>query len=99
MPVFENDVTESRIRRRHVIEAVDFLHIVVDGAPHNQPHDHFYAFRARVAQVFNVRNAHICFRVAREIVEETRVEFLVDEPCARSLQLMRQAARAEDDEH
>jgi len=76
--------------------AVDFADILVDGAAHDQPHHHFYAFRSRLAQVFDMRNAHIGFGVARQIVKKSCVEFLVDEACARPLQLMRQPARPED---
>src|SRR5262245_46362841 len=38
--VFENEMTERRVRRGHVIEAVDLLHLWRQRAARDEPHDH-----------------------------------------------------------
>ena len=54
------------------------------------------AFRARLAQVLDMRNAAQRLADPRQVVEEPRVEFAVDEAGARTLQLVRHPAGAED---
>src|SRR5688572_22050274 len=36
--VLENDVSDRRIRSRHVIEPVNLLHIIIERAAHDEPH-------------------------------------------------------------
>ena len=62
-------MSERRVRRRHVIEAMDFLDLVVQRAAHDQPHHQFNAFRAGLAQIFEVRNFHQRLGILGQIVE------------------------------
>src|SRR4051812_28834507 len=94
--IFENDVTECRVRRRHVIEAVHFLHPVLERAAHDEPHHQLDRLRAGLAQVLEVRNLHQRLRILGQVVEEARIELAVDETGARPLQLVRHPAGAED---
>src|SRR5260370_4020280 len=36
-PVLENDVPDGGVRRRHSVEAVDLLHLVLQRSTHEQP--------------------------------------------------------------
>src|SRR5687768_2192616 len=54
--ILEYDVTDCGVRSRHMIEAVDFLDIAVEGAAHNQPHDEFNPFGSGLAHVADTRN-------------------------------------------
>src|ERR1700722_5380753 len=96
--VLENQVSERRVRRGHVIETVDLLHVALESATRDQPHDELDGLRAGLANVFDKRNLRIGLRIFHEVVEEARVPFLVDEPGACALQLVRHAPRAEDDD-
>ena len=66
-----------------MVEAIDFLHVVIKRAAHDEPHHHFYAFRPCLAQIFDMRDADERLGIACEIIEKALVEFLVDQPCAR----------------
>src|SRR5579872_2571173 len=55
--VLENDVAQSRVRSRHVIEAIHLAHLVIEGAAGDQPHDELDRLRARLAHVLEERNA------------------------------------------
>src|SRR3984957_15911620 len=96
--VLENQVSERRVRRGHVIETVDLLHVVLERATRDQPHDELDGLRAGLANVFNERNPRISLRILHEVVQDARVPFLVDQSGARALQLVRHAPRAEDDD-
>ena len=58
LSVFQNDVADRRVGSGHMIETVDLSDLVVEGAAHDQPHDHFYSFRTGFAHVFQVGNAY-----------------------------------------
>ena len=79
-----------------MIEAVDLAYGPFERAAHDEPHDELYTFRARFAQVLLARNAREGLGIRDDVVEETRVELLVDEAGARTLELVAHAARAPD---
>src|SRR5690349_14162490 len=96
--VFENEMTERRVRRRHVIEAIDLLHPRRQRAARDEPHDHLDALGTGLTHVLDERNLARHFGIARQAVEEALVPLLVDEPGALALQLVRHAARTENDD-
>src|SRR4030095_5915268 len=83
---------------RHVVETINLLHLVAEGAAHDQPHHEFNRFGAGVTQVFERWNAGEAFGIAGEPVEEGLVEFPVHEAGARALDLMRHPTGAEDND-
>ena len=86
------------IRGGHRVEAVDLLHVVVERAAHDQPHDHLDAFGARLAHIFDVRDASELLRVLAEIIEKGLVPLPVDQAGARAADLVRHTACSEDDD-
>src|SRR6185312_5813657 len=94
--VFENEVTDRRVRGRHGVEAMHLLHRLVERAARRQPHHELDAFRARFADVVDMRDLGQRHRISDEFVEEAVVEFRIDEAGTGPLQLMRHAAGAED---
>src|ERR1039458_9051582 len=50
---FQDEVTDGRIRRRYVIEAVELFHLLAEGAAHDEPHDHFDALGDRKSTRLN----------------------------------------------
>src|SRR6185437_9713138 len=54
--VFENEVTDRRVRGRHGVEAMHLLHLLVERAARDQPHHQLDAFRARFADVVDMRD-------------------------------------------
>ena len=79
-----------------MVEAVELLDLLAQGAAHDQPHDQLDALGARLAQVLDVRHLRQRVRVVDQLVEERVVELGVDEPGARALQLVAHAAGAPD---
>src|SRR4030095_14253482 len=77
--VLENDVADSRIRRGHVIEAVDIARVRVERATHDEPHHELDPFGARLAHVIEVRQFRKALGVGREAIEEAGVELAVAE--------------------
>src|SRR3954467_14043679 len=55
LAVFQDDETGGGVGRRHVVVPVNFLHLVVQGSTHDQPHDEFDPFGAGVAHVVDMR--------------------------------------------
>src|SRR5262245_2502447 len=94
--VFKNDVTDRGVRRRHRVEAVDFVDLVVERTAHDQPHHHLDAFGAGLAHVLDVRDARELLGIARQVVEKALVPFAVDQTGARPADLVREPAGAED---
>src|SRR5262249_36263839 len=92
--VFENNVTDRGVRRRHCVEAVDLVDLVVERAAHDQPHHHLDAFGAGLAHVIDMRDLDELLRVFRQIVEKGLVPLAVDQAGARPADLMRQTAGA-----
>src|SRR5580704_14507886 len=80
--VLEDDVTESRIRSRHVIEAIHLAHLCIERAARDQPHDELDGLGTRLAHVLDERNTGKRDWIRDEIVEEACVELAVDEPRA-----------------
>src|SRR5690349_7263075 len=89
-------VTDGRVRRGHVIEAMDLAHRPFERAAHDEPHHEFDAFRSRLAQVLVTRYARQRFRILDHVVEESAVELLVDESRPRTLELVTHAAGTPD---
>ena len=87
---------DRRVRRRHGVEAVDLVHLVVERPAHDQPHHHLDAFGAGLAHVVEMRDARELLGVLAEVVEEALVPFAVDQTGARAADLVRQPAGAED---
>ena len=50
--VLEDDMPDRGVRRGDVIEAINLLHIVIERAAHDQPHDQFHALGPGLAHVF-----------------------------------------------
>jgi hypothetical protein len=89
-------VADRGVRRRHGVEAIDFVDLVVERAAHDEPHHHLDAFGAGLAHVIDVRNLGELLRVLGQIIEEVLVPFAVDQAGARTGNLVRQSAGAED---
>ncbi len=89
-------MTDRGVRRRHGVEAVDLVDLVVERAAHDEPHHHLDAFGAGLAHVFEMRNLDEPLRILRQIIEERLVPFRVDQAGARPRNLVRQAAGTED---
>ncbi len=90
-----------RIRRGHMVEAVHDLRRrtsgqVAHGATGDQPHHQLDAFAAGLAHIVDVRHGRLALGVGDQPIEERIVELAVDQPGARSLQLMAHAAGAPD---
>ena len=58
---FKIEVADRRVGRRHMVEAVELLHLLAERAAHDEPHDHLDTFGTRFAQVLDVR--HLLQRV------------------------------------
>src|SRR5438094_949775 len=56
-PVLENDVSDCGVRRRHGVEAIDLVDLVVERTAHDQPHHHLDAFGSGLAHELEVRDA------------------------------------------
>src|SRR6202048_2352465 len=86
--VLEYYMTDGGVRGRHGVEAIDFLHVVVERAAHDEPHHHFDAFGTGLAHVFDVGNARELLRIFAEIVQERLVPFAVDQSRPRPADLV-----------
>ena len=96
LAVLENQMPHRRVRRGHVIEAMDLFDLGIERAAHDEPHDELDAFRAGFAHVVDVRHFGELVGFIHDAIEKAVVEFFVDETCARTLQLMAHAAGAPD---
>ena len=83
--IFQNEMPDGGVGGRDVIMAVNFGHLFVECAAHDQPHDHFDTFRAGLAQVFKMRDLAGLDRVLRDVVKELAVPFGVDQASAFGL--------------
>src|SRR5579875_197014 len=92
----QNDISHGRIRSWHMIKPVHLVHLVIQRAPHNQPHHQLDALRPAFAHVLNVRYVRQALRVVREPVKELLVPFFVDQAAAFTMDLVRHAAGPED---
>src|SRR5262249_25900214 len=89
---------ERRVRRGHVIEAIDLAHLLVERTARDEPHDHLDALGASLAHILDERNPARHLSIACEAVEEALVPCRVDEARTHTLKLMRHATGAEDDD-
>ena len=67
---------------------------IVHRTTRNKPHHQFNAFASSFPHIVDVRNIGRCLWVADELVQERVVEFFVDQPGERTLQLMTDTTRA-----
>src|SRR5690606_15020017 len=99
--VLEDQVPDRRVRRGHVVEAVNDLRWLAardvgHRAARDQPHHQLDALGAGLANVVDVRHGRQSLRIGDQPVEEGVVELAVDQPGARPLQLVAHAAGAPD---
>ena len=80
-------MSHGGVARRDVVVAVEGAGCSPERAAHDQPHDELDAFRARLAQILDVRNVTQLLRVTLEPVEEPIVPLSIDQPGARALEL------------
>src|SRR3546814_19385844 len=73
--------------------AMQLARAAPERAAHDQPHHQLDTFRARLAQIFDVRLGAQPLRVAGQVVEELHVPGFVDPPRTRALELVAHAAR------
>src|SRR5258706_8942816 len=77
--ILEDHVTDRRIRRGHVVEALDTANALVKRAAHDEPHHELDALRTRFTQVLHGPNrCRLLWRFDHE-VHEAVVEFPVRE--------------------
>src|SRR3546814_19054929 len=72
--------------------AMQLARAALERAAHDQPHHQLDTFRARLAQIFDVRLGAQPLRVAGQVVEELHVPGFVDQPRTRALALVAPAA-------
>ena len=95
--VFENDVADRRVRGRHGVEAVDFVHLVVERAAHDS-HITISMPSAPASRMYSTCGMRVeLLRILGEVIQEGLVEFRIDQTRARPGNLVRHAAGAEDD--
>ena len=90
-------MTDGGVRCGHVIEPVGLIDIVVQGAPHNEPHHHFDALGAGLPHVFQVRDLGQFLKIARQPVQEPGVPIRVDESAPLAVNLVRHPSRPQHD--
>jgi hypothetical protein len=44
-------MADSRVRRRHHVEPINFIDMIIERAAHDEPHDHFNPLGASLTQV------------------------------------------------
>src|SRR4051794_25902258 len=99
--VLQDQVTHGRIAGRHMIKTVSnsgrlaAIHIV-HGAARDQPHHQFDSLAPGLADVVYMRHEREALGVGDQPVKEVGIELLVDQPCARTLQLMAHSPSAPD---
>src|SRR6185436_11842081 len=102
LSVFENEMADRRVARRHVIEAVRDRRPRAAGcgvrhrAARDQPHDQLDPLAAGLAHVLDVRHLRQRRGVPDQVIEKAVVPVLVDQTRARALQLVAHAARSPD---
>src|SRR5215472_17098267 len=94
--VFKNDVPDSRIVGRYSIKPVDFIDLIIKRTAHDQPHDHFHAFRAGLAHVLDVWNARELLRIFRQSIEAILVPFAVEKAGALRIERDGESVSTED---
>src|SRR5580700_6319127 len=73
-PVLENHVPDRGVRGGDMVEAINFLGVIVERAARNEPHHQLDAFRARFAHILKMRNLDERLRIRGEAIEEAVVE-------------------------
>ncbi len=73
------DVSKRGIRYGHVIEAMQFPDVSIQGPAHDQPHDQFDSFRPGFLHVFEVWHVRKAVRVRQQAIKKISVEFGVDQ--------------------
>src|SRR5690606_39587171 len=84
------------VRGGDVVEAVELLHFLAQSGAHDQPHDQLDTFRSGFAQEFEPGDRPEIVRAVDQLVEESVVEFRVDQASPRALQLVAHASGAPD---
>ena len=100
-PLLQNQVTDRRVRSRYMVKAVGDSGLgttshIGHGTPRDQPHHHLNPLRAGFAYVVDMRQLCQPGRVGDQAVQKGVVEFLVDQPRTRALQLVAHATGAPD---
>src|SRR5262245_48966678 len=101
MSVLQDQVSDGRVRRRHMVEAVRHLGRRTTGevghrTARDQPHHQLDALAAGLAHVLDVWHLRQAGRVIDQTVEEAVVPLLVDQAGTRPLQLVAHATGAPD---
>src|SRR6478672_2712058 len=91
--ILQNQMAHGGVAGGHMIEAMQHLwrlaaiHIA-HGAARDQPHHQFDSLAAGFADIVDMRHGGEPFGIGNQPIEERLVEFLVNQPGARPLQLV-----------
>ena len=75
----KNYVADSRVRRRHRVEPINFIDMIIVRAAHDKPHDHFNPRGASLTHVVKMRYSRRAKRICRQIIQKSLIPFAVDQ--------------------
>jgi hypothetical protein len=82
-------MADSRVRRRHRVEPINFIDMIIERAAHDQPHDHFNPLGASLTHLVKMRYSCQAKWICRQIIQKSSIPFAVDQAGAWTTDLVR----------